>query len=46
MEKMSTFTGDSKWITSEDTRKWVHELRAKYDAIMIAVVPLSMTIHS
>lgn len=33
--KIATFTGDSKWITSEDTRNWVHELRAKYDAIMI-----------
>ncbi|WP_265022979.1 bifunctional diaminohydroxyphosphoribosylaminopyrimidine deaminase/5-amino-6-(5-phosphoribosylamino)uracil reductase RibD [Wolbachia endosymbiont (group B) of Ischnura elegans] len=33
--KIATFTGDSKWITSEDTRNCVHELRAKYDAIMI-----------
>ncbi|WP_353279560.1 bifunctional diaminohydroxyphosphoribosylaminopyrimidine deaminase/5-amino-6-(5-phosphoribosylamino)uracil reductase RibD [Wolbachia endosymbiont (group B) of Xanthorhoe designata] len=33
--KIATFTGDSKWITSEDTRNWVRELRAKYDAIMI-----------
>ncbi|WP_419246968.1 bifunctional diaminohydroxyphosphoribosylaminopyrimidine deaminase/5-amino-6-(5-phosphoribosylamino)uracil reductase RibD [Wolbachia endosymbiont of Rhagoletis indifferens] len=33
--KIATFTGDSRWITSEDTRNWVHELRAKYDAIMI-----------
>ncbi|UIP91226.1 bifunctional diaminohydroxyphosphoribosylaminopyrimidine deaminase/5-amino-6-(5-phosphoribosylamino)uracil reductase RibD [Wolbachia pipientis] len=33
--KIATFTGDSKWITSEDTRNWVHKLRAKYDAIMI-----------
>ncbi|WP_353278543.1 bifunctional diaminohydroxyphosphoribosylaminopyrimidine deaminase/5-amino-6-(5-phosphoribosylamino)uracil reductase RibD [Wolbachia endosymbiont (group B) of Longitarsus flavicornis] len=33
--KIATFTGNSKWITSEDTRNWVHELRAKYDAIMI-----------
>ncbi|WP_395463263.1 bifunctional diaminohydroxyphosphoribosylaminopyrimidine deaminase/5-amino-6-(5-phosphoribosylamino)uracil reductase RibD [Wolbachia endosymbiont of Cantharis cryptica] len=33
--KIATFTGDSKWITSEGTRNWVHELRAKYDAIMI-----------
>ncbi|QKX03266.1 bifunctional diaminohydroxyphosphoribosylaminopyrimidine deaminase/5-amino-6-(5-phosphoribosylamino)uracil reductase RibD [Wolbachia endosymbiont of Litomosoides sigmodontis] len=33
--KIATFTGDSKWITSESTRNWVHELRAKYDAIMI-----------
>ncbi|UYC24295.1 bifunctional diaminohydroxyphosphoribosylaminopyrimidine deaminase/5-amino-6-(5-phosphoribosylamino)uracil reductase RibD [Wolbachia endosymbiont of Aedes aegypti] len=33
--KIATFTGDSKWITSADTRNWIHELRAKYDAIMI-----------
>ncbi|WP_265032951.1 bifunctional diaminohydroxyphosphoribosylaminopyrimidine deaminase/5-amino-6-(5-phosphoribosylamino)uracil reductase RibD [Wolbachia endosymbiont (group A) of Sicus ferrugineus] len=33
--KIATFTGDSKWITSEDTRNWIHELRAKYDAVMI-----------
>ncbi|WP_264377368.1 bifunctional diaminohydroxyphosphoribosylaminopyrimidine deaminase/5-amino-6-(5-phosphoribosylamino)uracil reductase RibD [Wolbachia endosymbiont (group B) of Leptidea sinapis] len=33
--KIATFTGDSKWITSEDTRNWIHELRAKYGAIMI-----------
>ncbi|WP_341808705.1 bifunctional diaminohydroxyphosphoribosylaminopyrimidine deaminase/5-amino-6-(5-phosphoribosylamino)uracil reductase RibD [Wolbachia endosymbiont (group E) of Neria commutata] len=33
--KIATFTGESKWITSEDTRNWVHKLRAKYDAIMI-----------
>ncbi|MEY2392939.1 bifunctional diaminohydroxyphosphoribosylaminopyrimidine deaminase/5-amino-6-(5-phosphoribosylamino)uracil reductase RibD [Wolbachia endosymbiont of Tettigetta isshikii] len=33
--KIATFTGDSKWITSENTRNWVHELREKYDAIMI-----------
>ncbi|OAM06324.1 MAG: riboflavin biosynthesis protein RibD [Wolbachia endosymbiont of Dactylopius coccus] len=33
--KIAAFTGDSKWITSEDTRNWAHELRAKYDAIMI-----------
>jgi diaminohydroxyphosphoribosylaminopyrimidine deaminase/5-amino-6-(5-phosphoribosylamino)uracil reductase len=33
--KIATFTGESKWITSEDTRSWVHKLRTKYDAIMI-----------
>ncbi|MDG7056096.1 MAG: bifunctional diaminohydroxyphosphoribosylaminopyrimidine deaminase/5-amino-6-(5-phosphoribosylamino)uracil reductase RibD [Wolbachia endosymbiont of Meromenopon meropis] len=33
--KIATFAGDSKWITSKNTRNWVHELRAKYDAIMI-----------
>ncbi|MGL9732794.1 MAG: bifunctional diaminohydroxyphosphoribosylaminopyrimidine deaminase/5-amino-6-(5-phosphoribosylamino)uracil reductase RibD [Wolbachia sp.] len=33
--KIATFIGDSKWITNENTRNWVHELRAKYDAVMI-----------
>ncbi|WP_265021230.1 bifunctional diaminohydroxyphosphoribosylaminopyrimidine deaminase/5-amino-6-(5-phosphoribosylamino)uracil reductase RibD [Wolbachia endosymbiont (group A) of Icerya purchasi] len=33
--KIATFIGNSKWITSEDTRNWVQKLRAKYDAIMI-----------
>ncbi|QKX01832.1 bifunctional diaminohydroxyphosphoribosylaminopyrimidine deaminase/5-amino-6-(5-phosphoribosylamino)uracil reductase RibD [Wolbachia endosymbiont of Cruorifilaria tuberocauda] len=33
--KIATFTGNSKWVTSKDTRNWVHELRAKHDAIMI-----------
>ncbi|WP_353285091.1 bifunctional diaminohydroxyphosphoribosylaminopyrimidine deaminase/5-amino-6-(5-phosphoribosylamino)uracil reductase RibD [Wolbachia endosymbiont (group A) of Beris morrisii] len=33
--KIATFIGDSKWITSEDTRNWVQKLRTKYDAIMI-----------
>lgn len=33
--KIATSAGDSKWITGEDTRQWVHQLRAKYDAIMI-----------
>ncbi|WCR53241.1 MAG: Riboflavin biosynthesis protein RibD [Wolbachia endosymbiont of Ctenocephalides orientis wCori] len=33
--KIATYTGESKWITEKDTRDWVHEQRAKYDAIMI-----------
>lgn len=33
--KMATSTGDSKWITGEDARKHVHELRAEYDAILV-----------
>lgn len=31
--KIATFTGSSKWITSNAARKEVHRLRAKYDAI-------------
>lgn len=33
--KMSTLSGDSKWITDELARKEVHKLRLKYDAVMI-----------
>lgn len=33
--RMSTISGDSKWITDELARKEVHELRLKYDAVMI-----------
>jgi len=33
--KMSTRTGDSKWITSEAARREAHKLRAGVDAIMV-----------
>ncbi len=33
--KIATFTGDSKWISSEDSRKYVHLLRFENDAIMV-----------
>jgi len=33
--KIATKTGESKWITSDDARKFVHDLRAKVDAVMI-----------
>lgn len=33
--KIATRTGDSKWISSEDSRRYVHELRGKVDAIMV-----------
>src|SRR5579871_590152 len=33
--KIATFTGDSKWISGEDSRRWVHELRGRMDAIVI-----------
>lgn len=32
--KISTHSGDSKWITSEKARKQVQKIRNKYDAIM------------
>ena len=33
--KIATKTGDSKWITGEDSRDYVHKLRAKVDAVMV-----------
>ena len=35
--KIATKTGDSKWITSEEARKYVHTLRYISDAIMVGV---------
>lgn len=33
--KIATKRGDSKWITSEDSRRYVHRLRARADAVMV-----------
>ena len=35
--KIATSTGDSKWITNEQSRKFVHELRNKYSAILVGI---------
>ena len=35
--KIATRTGDSKWITGEESRRYVHELRARSDAIMAGI---------
>ena len=35
--KISTYTGDSKWITNSKSRKFVHELRHRYSAIVVGV---------
>lgn len=35
--KTATATGDSKWITCEESRRYVHKLRAMVDAIMVGV---------
>lgn len=33
--KLSTSIGDSKWITDEAARKSAHQLRLKYDAVLV-----------
>ena len=33
--RIATRTGDSRWITGEDSRRKSHDLRAEYDAILI-----------
>ncbi len=35
--RMATRTGDSKWVTGEESRAFVHELRHAVDAIMVGV---------
>ncbi len=35
--KISTYRGESKWISNELSRKWVQELRHRYSAIMVGV---------
>jgi diaminohydroxyphosphoribosylaminopyrimidine deaminase/5-amino-6-(5-phosphoribosylamino)uracil reductase len=34
--KIATPTGESKWITSEESRQFVHKVRSKVDAILTA----------
>ncbi|WP_423243313.1 bifunctional diaminohydroxyphosphoribosylaminopyrimidine deaminase/5-amino-6-(5-phosphoribosylamino)uracil reductase RibD [Clostridium rectalis] len=35
--KIATYKGDSKWITNEKSRAFVHEIRNKYSAIMVGI---------
>lgn len=35
--KIATFTGDSKWITSDKSRGLAHRIRKNYDAILVGV---------
>jgi diaminohydroxyphosphoribosylaminopyrimidine deaminase / 5-amino-6-(5-phosphoribosylamino)uracil reductase len=35
--KIATHTGDSKWITCEESRKYVHKIRGQMDGILVGV---------
>ncbi|HEY4745877.1 MAG TPA: bifunctional diaminohydroxyphosphoribosylaminopyrimidine deaminase/5-amino-6-(5-phosphoribosylamino)uracil reductase RibD [Desulfuromonadaceae bacterium] len=35
--KIATVTGDSRWISSEESRTYVHRLRSRCDAVMVGV---------
>lgn len=35
--KIATSMGDSRWITGEKARKYVHLLRSRYDAVMVGI---------
>jgi diaminohydroxyphosphoribosylaminopyrimidine deaminase/5-amino-6-(5-phosphoribosylamino)uracil reductase len=35
--KLATRTGDSQWISSEESRRIVHELRGRMDAIVVGI---------
>ena len=35
--KIATKTGDSQWISGEQSRRYVHTLRSQIDAIMVGV---------
>jgi diaminohydroxyphosphoribosylaminopyrimidine deaminase / 5-amino-6-(5-phosphoribosylamino)uracil reductase len=35
--RIATRTGDSKWVTGKDSRRFVHQLRHAVDAIMVGV---------
>jgi diaminohydroxyphosphoribosylaminopyrimidine deaminase/5-amino-6-(5-phosphoribosylamino)uracil reductase len=35
--KIATRTGESRWISGEQSRKWVHQVRGRVDAIIVGV---------
>jgi diaminohydroxyphosphoribosylaminopyrimidine deaminase/5-amino-6-(5-phosphoribosylamino)uracil reductase len=34
---IATRTGDSKWISNEESRRWVHKLRGRVDAVLTGI---------
>ncbi|KAB2880270.1 bifunctional diaminohydroxyphosphoribosylaminopyrimidine deaminase/5-amino-6-(5-phosphoribosylamino)uracil reductase RibD [bacterium] len=39
--KIATRSGDSKWISSEASRRYVHQLRTEYDAVLVGAQTVS-----
>lgn len=35
--KIATRTGESRWISGEESRRWVHQIRGRVDAIVVGV---------
>ena len=35
--KIAAYTGDSKWVTNEESRKMVHQLRSEMAAVMVGI---------
>ena len=35
--RLGTRSGDSRWISGEASRRWVHELRARVDAVVVGI---------
>lgn len=33
--KIASPSGDSRWITGEDSRRYVHQMRSRFDAVMV-----------